>query len=146
MKQMRPRPLYLLALGLPIALSACVSFARPRYQPVVSEVVPAPGFRIDRPVAIVDPRGLRFHGWICRNVSGVGRFSPRALRVERIDGRGEIVSHAKAGVYLSHRPDCTIYDIPTSWTLPPEERVRLCAADGDRTCPSVPSDDRRDRR
>lgn len=105
---------------------------RPVLQPVRAEVAPREGFRIDRPVAIVDQRGLRFHGWICRNF--LGSFAPRRLRLERLDAEGRQVAVAATGVTLPARPDCTIYDISTDWRLAPGERVRLCASDNGTPC------------
>lgn len=97
---------------------------------------------MQRPVAITEPRGLRFHGWICRDLSGVGRFAPRALRVERLDAAGKVTDFVERSVSLPVRTGCAIYDVPTSWTLGPEEGVRLCAANGYRSCPLVRTDRR----
>lgn len=124
-----------LALASALALAGCVTFHRPVYQDVKSEVVQAPGFSIYRPAAIVAPGGLRFHNWICRDSGGY--FAPRALRLERIGPSGEIVATAHGGVSLPTRPDCSVYDIPTDWFLADGERVRLCVADGAKPC-SIP--------
>lgn len=117
-----------LAVGLLIALSACVSLQRPQYQPVSAEVVPVRGFFIGDPKAIIDPRGLRFHGWICRNY--VGGFAPRELRIEQLDEKGSAAATATAIVNVPSRSGCSFYDIPTDWRLPVGARVRLCRKAG----------------
>lgn len=127
----------LAAIGL--VLAGCIH--PPTYQPITSEVVPVTGFRIDRPGAIVSPNGLRFHGWACRRWPGFS--APRALRLERIDGSGQVVATARGGLNLPNRPGCTIYDIPTRWFLAPGDRVRLCAAKDAQPCPKPSASDRR---
>lgn len=127
-------PLYLcLALACGLVLAGCVTFHRPDFQDVKSEVVQTPGFSIYRPAAMITPEGLRFLNWICRDSPGF--FAPRSLRLERIDGSGQVVATAQGGVILPRNPECSTYNIPTGWTLAPGERVRLCVADGAKPCP-----------
>ena len=132
-KDLDCRQLILFGLAT-VTLGGCLTFHRPTYRPIASEVIQEAGFSIDRPEAIVDPEGLRFHNWICRDRRGL--MGPDALRLERLNEAGEVVDVARAGVELPNRPGCTVYDIRTRWKLRPGERVRLCAARGAEPCPA----------
>jgi len=119
---------------LGVVLSACLSITRPQYVPILSEVVAEPGLSIDRPAAILDPAGLRFHGWICRRWTGGA--APTRLRLERLAATGHTTAFTYGTVHVPERSGCTVYDIPTDWRFSPLERVMLCVADRDRGCPA----------
>lgn len=116
-------------------LAACVT-KRPTYAAVPSEVIQRSGFAIHRPSAIVDPKDLRFHGWVCRKWTA--GFAPGRLRIERLDAAGNVTARAYGGIHLAVRPECTTYDIWTNWDVSSVGRVRLCAADGEEPCRSPP--------
>lgn len=124
-----------LAVVPTIILSGCVTFQRPQYQAVSAEVIPVSGFDIHDPAAIVDPGGLRFHGWVCRQLPG--GFAPRKIRVEQLDEKGLAVANAAAPVNVPSRIGCSLYDIRTNWHLPVGARVRLCKNDGPCTAKSA---------
>ena len=88
------------------------------------------GFRVSRPDLIAAPGGLRVHGAICRTGSGAER-APGAVRVERLDGAGQVSGVAGGAVSrdLSGRGGggCAFYDAPTAWTLAAADHIRVCA-------------------
>jgi len=120
--------------ALSLTLGACAGMQRPQLQPVDSQVVAVSGFRLDRPAALMEPQGLRFHGWICRR--SLGMAAPRGLRVERLNTAGEVTATATRAVAVPHRRDCALYDVPTNWSLGPGETVRLCANSGPTCTPA----------
>lgn len=115
-----------------MAVAGCATLERPPTQPITSDVVPVHGFRIASPAAMLDSKGVRFHGWICRKNRGA--LAPHRLRIEQLNSSGEVVATATGGVRVPTRRDCSIYDLPTSWSLTDQTQVRLCADRG-RACP-----------
>lgn len=119
---------------LSLGLAACAAYGGKPLQAVQADIVAPRGIEISDPDGIVEPIGLRFHGWICRRATTAA--APRALRLERIDAAGQIVDSAHAGVRVDPgRRDCAPYDIPTDWRLGPGETVRICASAGSQACP-----------
>ncbi len=119
---------------LPLGLAACAAYAGRPLQAVPSDIRPPHGIEISAPDAIVEPIGLRFHGWICRRATTAA--APYALRLERIDAAGQIADSVHARVRVdAGRRDCAPYDIPTDWSLSPGETVRICASSDSQACP-----------
>lgn len=125
------------ALLLLPALAACAAYGGKSLQSVASEVTASATVTIGPPDAIIEPIGLRFHGWVCRTRLGI---APHALRVERIDPAGQVIDTVHGRVHVGPRlRACTTYDIPTDWSLGTGETLRICATgDGNACLPRAP--------
>ncbi|HEX7886034.1 MAG TPA: hypothetical protein VF474_08665 [Phenylobacterium sp.] len=123
------------ALFAALLLAACTAYGGKILQPVAADLVQSAGFEIRGPDAVVEPAGLRFHGWICRG-NAYAR-APSAIRLERLGASGSVVDVVEHRVRTPARQrGCSIYDIPTDWNLGGGETVRLCAAGTGRSCAS----------
>ena len=120
-----------------MGLAGCAAepFGGPRLGHVEPDLVSRGGLEVHMPAVIVHPTGQRFHGWVCRRSADLAGL--KAVRLERIGARGELVDTAFGRVNLrSAGPSrCAVYDIRTAWTLGAGETVRLCPATAERSAP-----------
>ncbi|MEW5683312.1 MAG: hypothetical protein AB1942_00185 [Pseudomonadota bacterium] len=106
--------------------------------PVRADVVQPPAVDISSPEAIVEPAGLRFHGWACRDPST--GHEARALRLERLDAAGQVVDAAYGRLTVTGARmgrDCATYDIPTDWPAN-VDAVRICVSETSQPCLAEP--------
>ncbi|PZQ61441.1 MAG: hypothetical protein DI570_12595 [Phenylobacterium zucineum] len=118
-----------------LALGSCAAYGGKPLAPVSAAIVQPPTLEIGPPDAVVEPTGVRFHGWACTG-SAYGA-TPRAIRVERLDANGQVVDSAYGRLMLMRgraSRDCSVYDIPTDWPASAAANVRICASDSSQSC------------
>lgn len=119
----------LLALGV----TSCAAYGGARVLDVATDLNPPRGFTLTAPAAIETPEGTRFRGSICRRL---GMAYPHAIRLERVGRSGGVIASASRALpslaYRGH--PCAFYEVVTDWSVQPDERVRVCATQAERTC------------
>lgn len=126
--------LRMLAVVMPLGTAGCAAYGGATLLAIPMEVSSPRGFSLRSPDAIQTPTGTRFHGAVCRRSP---MLSPTRIRVERLGVGGDVLASASRPLWglggRGHR--CTFYDVPTDWTVRPEEGVRVCAQRSDSPCP-----------
>ena len=124
-----------LLLVATVVLGSCAAYGGKPLAPVSAAIVQPRSLEIGPPDAIIETTGVRFHGWAC--TSAAYGQTPRAIRIERLDAKGEVVDSAHGRLMLMRgraARDCSVYDIPTDWPASAAANVRVCASESSQVC------------
>jgi hypothetical protein len=91
------------------------------------------GYQVRDAVVRSDAAGARIHGRICRQTLAP---PPTEVRADHLGADGQVLgsaTHSLSG--LNGRDSaCTVFDLPTNWTVAAGEAVRVCALRSQGAC------------